>query len=572
MMRRSLFSTRYGGGAAACVFAWAICASTAISLAQETAGKRHALLVGVNEYQHAKLPPLKYAVNDVTELGKVLSAAGYDVTLLTDDAGKKDEKLAPTKASIERHLREIARRCKKGDTLVLALTGHGLQFGGQKDAYYCPIDARPLETATDTLVSVTKVYSELEESFAGAKIVLVDACRNDPTPGRGRGLEAGSAPSPPNGIGVLFSCSAGQRAFEHDSLKHGVFFHYVLEGLRKEAADKKGRVTFDGLQSYVREEVPDKVHGLFPDQKPDQKPNVSGTFEGKPLVLLTLSTSATAPPQTVPKTDKFAGSKAGEEWSDNGLKMKFCWCPSGRFTMGSPRDEKDRQDPEDQVQVTLSQGFWLGKYEVTQKEYEDWVGKNPSFFSSGGLGKDVVAGLDTSACPVEQVTWADAVAFCGKLTDEERRSGRLPAGWRFTLPTEAQWEYACRAGTRTVFAFGDSLSSEQANFNGDYPYGEAAKGRNLERTTSVGRYASNAWGLHDMHGNVHEWCRDWFKTMLPGGTDPEVTEEASHRLSRGGSWNSFGGLYCRSAGRERFSPDHADYRVGFRVALVQLSK
>ena len=234
----------------------------------------------------------------------MLEAAGYEVTLLTDDAGKKDKKLAPTKANIEKLLHEQTRRCQKGDTFLLALTGHGLQFGQQKDAYYCPIDARPFEDETETLVSVNEVYHELEKSNAGVKVVLVDACRNDPTPGRGRGLDADTAPAPPKGVGVLFSCSAGQRAFEHDSLKHGVFFHYVLQGLRKEAADKSGRVTFSGLATYVSDQVPDRVHKLFPDQKPDQSPNLKADLTGKAPVLLTLSPLRPWLPGRKPGTNK----------------------------------------------------------------------------------------------------------------------------------------------------------------------------------------------------------------------------------------------------------------------------
>src|SRR5439155_295847 len=165
----------------------------------------------------------KYSMNDVTELNDVLRVAGYKVTLLTDETGKKDKRAAPTKANIEKQLHDLAHRCQRGDTFLLAFAGHGLQFGKDKDAYFCPIDARPFETATDTLVSISKIYQELDASYAGVKIILVDACRNDPTPGRGRGLDADSTPSPPRGVGGLLSCSAGQRAFEHDRLKHGVF-------------------------------------------------------------------------------------------------------------------------------------------------------------------------------------------------------------------------------------------------------------------------------------------------------------------------------------------------------------
>jgi hypothetical protein len=295
----------------------------AVALSPVRAAERYALLVGVNEYQHARLTPLKYAVNDVAELADVLKKAEYQVTLLTDAAGKKDEKLAPTKANIEKRLHEVVRRCQRGDTLLLAFTGHGLQFGAQKDAYYCPVDARPLETETDSLVSISKIYSELEASFAGVKIVLVDACRNDPTPGRGRGLDADSAPSPPKGVGVLFSCSAGQRAFEHDSLKHGVFFHYVLEGLKKEAADRQGRVTFDDLAKYVRQEVPDRVHELFPEQKPDQSPNVKADLAGRPPLLLTLGEAGTASQPDDKPTLRVVAGKTIFRIGDAGMSLEM---------------------------------------------------------------------------------------------------------------------------------------------------------------------------------------------------------------------------------------------------------
>ena len=132
---------------------------------------------------------------------------------------------------------------------------------------------------------------------------------------------------------------------------------------------------------------------------------------------------------------------------------------------------------------------------------------------------------------MELVAWDDANAFCRKLTEPERQAGRLPAGWEYRLPTEAQWEYACRAGTVTATAFGDSLSSRQANFNGNNPYNGAENGPNLTRTAEVGTYPANAWGLHDMHGNVWEWCRDWYQRKLPGGNDPEALPGAGPGLA-----------------------------------------
>jgi uncharacterized caspase-like protein len=211
--------------------------------ADNPACKKYALLVGINRYQHEKkLPDLKYAENDVIALGKRLNSAGYRVTLLTGVAGIKDKKHEPTKANIEARLKEVLGKCRRGDTVLVALVGHGLHFEGQKHSFFCPTDARPLKDETDTLVSLTKVYAELDKSFAGVKLLLVvDACRDDPGAGRGsRGVNGDSAPRPPSGVGALFSCSAGQRAYEHDSLKHGVFFHYILKGLGGDAKNKPG--------------------------------------------------------------------------------------------------------------------------------------------------------------------------------------------------------------------------------------------------------------------------------------------------------------------------------------------
>jgi formylglycine-generating enzyme required for sulfatase activity len=235
--------------------------------------------------------------------------------------------------------------------------------------------------------------------------------------------------------------------------------------------------------------------------------------------------------------------------------------------MGSPVSEVDHRKDEDQVSVTLSRGFWLGKYEVTQAQWErvmrrtlrqqrQSAGESNSLFGEGATH------------PMYYVSHDDATEFCRRLTEQERRAGRLPADWEYCLPTEAQWEYACRAGTETATAFGDKLSSDQANFDGNYPYNGAAKGDYLKEVTAVGRQKPNAWGLYDMHGNVREWCRDWYNDSLPGGTDPETTEKASDRVLRGGGWNSFG-RYCRSAYRNKGTPGYRGGDVGFRMAAVR---
>jgi formylglycine-generating enzyme len=177
------------------------------------------------------------------------------------------------------------------------------------------------------------------------------------------------------------------------------------------------------------------------------------------------------------------------------------------------------------------------------------------------------------AFPVYNLNHAEALAFCERMTSRLA----LPAGWSVRLPTEAQWEYACRAGTRTATAFGDSLSSVQANFRGDKPYNGAPPGPSLGRTERVGAYPPNAWGLCDMHGNVFEWCADWFHERLPGGSDPDLSQARTtaarngdgslSRSRRGGCWADEG-WPCRSAFRARYEPERRTEHVGFRVALT----
>jgi len=265
-----------------------------------------------------------------------------------------------------------------------------------------------------------------------------------------------------------------------------------------------------------------------------------------------------------PRTDTFRGLKAGDARVVAGVKL--CWCPPGRFRMGSPPAERERRPDEAQVEVTLTKGFWMGKYAVTQGQWKRVVGKLP--------GEPTAAGGEGDDFPVYNVNYAEAEAFCQRLTERGRQAGELPAGWEFRLPTEAQWEYACRAGTKSATSFGDLLSSSQANFQGK-SYNGAEQGPSLNRATKVGSYLANAWGMHDMHGNVYEWCRDWYHAQLPGGTDPDLSSSKGamnrdgtfSRVRRGGAWCD-DGQPCRSARRLRYEPERRSDHIGFRVAVV----
>jgi formylglycine-generating enzyme required for sulfatase activity len=233
----------------------------------------------------------------------------------------------------------------------------------------------------------------------------------------------------------------------------------------------------------------------------------------------------------------------------NSIGMKLVLIPKGTFMMGSPESEERRVGNETQHEVTISKDYYLGVYEVTQAQYEKMMGKNPSRFQGDNLRED------NANHPVEQVSWEDAVEFCKKLSDlpEEKKAGRI-----YHLPTEAQWEHACRAGSKTAYSFGEGSKSL-----GDYAWFDQNSNR---QTHPVGEKKANAWGLYDMHGNVWEWCSDWYGQYPKGAvSDPVGTRESSNRVFRGGSWYDHF-EYCRSARRLGYFPSGRD-DFGLRVAL-----
>lgn len=255
-------------------------------------------------------------------------------------------------------------------------------------------------------------------------------------------------------------------------------------------------------------------------------------------------------------------------------RPNMVWIPPGTFRMGSPEDEVDRQENEGpQTQVTLTKGFWMGKYEVTQGEYLEVMGSNPSWFNGvrhwdpeSETEIDVDYGTDLNR-PVEMLNWDDAVAYCAALTERERLAGRIAPNSVYRLPTEAEWEYACRAWTSTRFSYGDDPG--YTNLTNYAWYGD-----NSERQTHpVGQKLPNPWGLHDMHGNVSEWCQDWFGNYAGGiALDPQGPEAGSipRRVFRGGVWGGWTGYagYCRSAYRNAPGPERWGSRIGFRAVLA----
>ena len=216
--------------------------------------------------------------------------------------------------------------------------------------------------------------------------------------------------------------------------------------------------------------------------------------------------------------------------------------------MGSPMDEPKRDDDEAQHHIKLTKAFYMGKFEVTQLQYRVIVNDNPSKFGGDKL-------------PVENVNWYEAARFLKKLSDK--------TGTKFRLPTEAEWEYACRAGTKKAFNTGTTLDSDVANYDASEPYADGIIGTYLKRTTEVGSYPPNAFGLYDMHGNVWEWCNDIYdedyykKTPL---VDPKGPQEGKPKVMRGGAWNEYA-YKCRSADRNHRRPKTDESIVGFRVVM-----
>ena len=241
--------------------------------------------------------------------------------------------------------------------------------------------------------------------------------------------------------------------------------------------------------------------------------------------------------------------------------MKLTLIPAGTFTMGSPTSEAGRSGDETQHVVKITKPFYMGVYEVTQGEYKSVMGRNPSYFSTTGGGSVAVRGLTTSNFPVDCVSWDSAQAFCKTLSEQD--------GVRYRLPTEAEWEYACRAGTTPPFYWGTQNNGTKSNVNGEDPYGTTVKGPNLGRTTTVGSYGANPFGLHDMHGNVWEWCSDRYDANYYGKSpseDPQGPFSGYHCLVRGGSWDTYT-RYTRTAYRNMNAPGNRINYIffGFRV-------
>ncbi len=319
-----------------------------------------------------------------------------------------------------------------------------------------------------------------------------------------------------------------------------------------------------GLHLYPALSITGKVGALYAIQATSDPAQSNGW---SPIALVQLTTN------NLVWTDASSPANIGARFYRAILAAtNLTYILPGTFTMGSPTNEALRGSDESQHVVTISRGFWIGSYLISQADYLSVVGNNPSFFTPGN---GYLADMNR---PVESVLWSDATNYCALRTRQERAAGLLPATYVYRLPTEAEWEYACRAGTSTASYFGNTIHSGQANCDGQHEYDFVsgtvfnAKGVNLQQTTPVGSYPPNGWGLFDMAGNVWEWCQDWYGPYQDGNaTDPQGAASGPYRVVRGGGCLNYA-LACRSAQRDNSGKPPGSFiqykTIGFRVVLA----
>ncbi len=499
-------------------------------------GVRYALLVGCSRYDKAEFHQLPYTGSDVAQFRQALLQTGFaasHVWVMHDD--RPDTHDRPTRKAILDKLALVLDGMSPEDTLVVALSGHGLQFKGEPVSYFVPLDGKASDKKTLIALSGKGgLYEQIKACKARRKLLIVNACRNDPAVSLAFAAhqvplaDEDRAGEVPEGIAAIYSCRAGQKSYYDPERKLSLFFDHVVRAWRGEYSGGAA-VTLEQFFRQVTEKTKADAINSF---NRGQVPLVMREFQGEWVI-----------------TPAGVGLVA---------EMKFVAIPRGTFWMGGGLSVPP------QKQVMLDRDFELAAYCVTQGQWQQVMGDNPSHFSRQGPGKDQVANIadeDLARFPVERVSWENAQAFIKKVN--AREAGK---GWTYRLPREAEWEYACRNAAKTKEECGfdfylqtgtNDLSSTQANFNGKFPGGNGRAGPWLGRTTKVWSYAPNKLGLYDMHGNVWQWCEDLYH------------DKGAGRVIRGSGWVGVG-LDCRAAFRLSRAPAGRDSYLGFRLARVRV--
>lgn len=528
-------------------------------------GRRVAFLVGVNEYLKPGLKPLRFAEADVEAVTAELKNFGFETTLLTGTQA--------TNRRINETVVELTASLTRNDTVLVMLAGHGQQLRVEKspgewidEAFFCPVDG--VKDQPESLCSISNMIDKHLCANAGQRMVLIDACRNKPFDG-GRGVQ-GQVISLPEETAVLFSCRAGQESFEREELQHGIFTYALLDALRGGAA-REGKIVWSAVVSYVDWMMAGELlRGHMPvtsPQVPVSAGGVSYAVIGQGNWKKEKIPKGKATPNPVPITSSVI----------NSIGMKLVRVPPSTFEMGSPVSEPGRRRGEVQHAVSIESEFYVGVCEVSQSEYRLVMNVSPSYFNERGVGGEFLENRLSEQLPVEQVSWIEANEFCKRLSElpAEKAARR-----RYRLPTEAEWELACRGGTRSAFFFGEAFSDRLANgdarflINGTATIETASPNGAgfLGSTVDVAMYQRNSLGLYGTSGNVSEWCADFFDASFYSQSptvNPVGPASGQTRVVRGGSWFD-APSDLRSAARGSADPAERSPFIGFRVVMESL--
>ena len=526
--------------------------------------KRHALFVGVNSYNDQSIRWLRYSIPDASVLADRFKGLGYKTRLLPD----------PTEAELKKAILESVDGLGRGDVFLFFFAGHGFTAQDGAHLLFCRDSIQVLLRVNGSGVKVDALEA-LTDKGGFHRAFLLDSCRTDcfaGVEGRGgitRDLDFVAMPKCTQESGSFFllrSCDKFCPSLEFDSIGHGLFTQGLLDAM--DAHDGRLAGCDTSFAEAVRAKMADIQIGynVLAPQRPsigECSGPVFSLFDKDFLTTTAKPTSSVSPAQARRAADEKARREAEKKVRfatlpktgdvrklilPGGAEMEMIYCPPGEFMMGSPSTEGARYDDENLHHVRLTKGFWLGKGPVTQGQWQSVMGSNPSKFVGDQL------------LPVDSVSWDDCREFIGKVAG----AVRLQLDGEACFPTEAEWEYACRAGTTTAYSWGGCLKGDMANCNGKYPYGVKEIGANYKKTTPVGCYGRNAWGLCDLHGNVWEWCADWYGEYVGDAVDPTGPDSGTARVLRGGSWCSHA-QECRSARRSKGRADKAHDRYGFRL-------
>ncbi len=603
------------------------------------------LFVGIRRFEDPEFVEVPYAVDDAVDLAHLFSlelalidprrvvlclrgepAKSASRTRLRSLKRAGVETCKPDLMEIYKQVERLAEASGERGLFVLTMASHGFSAGGAD--LVLAADSR-YRLLTSTGLSLASVLDLMTQSRTRRGLVLLDACRERLSSERAGGADPASALgrtfvdaiARAEGQAVLMGTVLGGYSYNDHSRQAGVFTGAVIDGLRgaapsgtdqlitvRELADFVDRRVVDwirrhrphdlkassGITMHLEGRAPDLPLAVASPDAPHALPSIA---ERPPATGLGSGDRPTVDPDPAP-VEAISLSQigpAGEHWADPATAMNFRYAPpTGSIELGSPTYETGRDADETRRRVRLTHGFWIGETEVTQGQWREVMGSSPAYFTACG-----------DDCPVERVSWHDAVAFANRLSEASGLpacydlvdcSGtpgggclvggdycegayscravrsRGPACRGYRLPTEAEWEYAARAGSTTPFWTGGDLAPHQANFDGNFLYDGTPGGEYRKKTVQVGSFDANPWGLHDTHGNLWEWTEDSIEWDLRVGDARSVTGRVidlenwngNARAIRGGSWISSAAA-CRSANRDRRAPNYRSSNLGFRL-------